>query len=254
MDQNPNEPTLEESIKEVMQTLPPPIRQYLAQGKYTFVAKNLMAKYGLRIDQGGVLERELMLLLMGIEKPDEFAESLKNEAAIPEDTVRVIMTDINQEIFIPLQKEMRSAGSAAPETRPVQAPTPAPASAPATQSYTPPSAPRNPVSPDTAPLPPKIEMPRSDAVPADVPALRHASTVSEEQRARISNIAPRPDAPLPANLPGALPPRAVPEARPSFGATMTELSAQPLSPQPAAPARPYSVDPYREPIDEPAAE
>ena len=253
MDQNQQEPTLEESLKEVMQTLPPPIRQYLAQGKHAFVAKNLMAKYGLRIDQGGVLERELMLLLMGIENPDEFAESLKNEAAIPEDTVRVIMTDINQEIFIPLQKEMRSAGSAVPETRPVQAPTPAPASAPAASSYMPPAAPRSPASPDTAPLPPKIEMPRSGAVPADVPALRHSSTVSEEQRARISNIAPRPDAPPPADLPGALPPRDAPEARPSFGATMTELSAQSSS-QPAAPARPYSVDPYREPIDEPPAE
>ena len=253
MDQNPNEPTLEESIREVMQTLPPPIRQYLVQGKYTLVAKNLMSKYSLRIDQGGVLEREIMLLLMGVENPDEFAASLKSEASILEDTVRSIMTDINQEIFIPLRKEMQSAGSAVPEAKPEALPVPPHASAPA-PSYAPPSMPRAPAPSDTAPLPPKMEMPRSGAVPADVPALRQAAALSDEQRARISNIAPRSDVPPPQNLPGALSAHDVHGARSSFGATMTELSAQSHSPQPAAPARPYSTDPYREPVDEPAAE
>ena len=140
---------LEESIKEVMQTLPPPIRNYLSQGKYSIVAKNLMRKYGLHIDQGGVLEREIMLLLMGIENPDEFAASLKSDAVLSEDVVRNIMTDVNQEIFVPLQKEMRNAGSAVPEVKSA-APSSAPRAGAPVPSYAPSPSARPPVSSGSA--------------------------------------------------------------------------------------------------------
>ena len=86
MDQQP-ELTLEESMKQVMQTLPPVIRNYLVQEKYTPVAMSLANKYGLRVDQSGVLEREIMLLLMGVENPTEFAEALTEEAKLDGPTV-----------------------------------------------------------------------------------------------------------------------------------------------------------------------
>lgn len=111
MDQAQHELTFEESLKEVMQTLPPVIRDYLAQGKYTAAAQGLMSKYGLRINQGGVLERELMLLMMGVEDPDEFMATLKSEAMLPEDIVRQIMVDLNQNIFMPLREEMMKSGT-----------------------------------------------------------------------------------------------------------------------------------------------
>ena len=92
-----------------MQTLPPVVRTYLEQGKYSVVAQSLMSKYGLRIDQGGVLEREIMLLLMGIENPDEFTQALATEARIDEKTIGSIVQDINAQIFMPLrEEEMRS--------------------------------------------------------------------------------------------------------------------------------------------------
>lgn len=228
-----------------MQTLPPPIRQYLKEGKYSIVAKNLMRKYGLHIDQGGVLEREIMLLLMGIENPDEFAASLKSEAALSEDVVRNIMTDVNQEIFIPLQKEMRNAGNGARETK-SSAPSSAPRTSPSIpRSVLPPTS-RPPVSSNSAPLPPKMAMPQSKAVPA-VPPLTMLP-LGEEQKERISNIAPRPSAPPPANLPGAFPP----SAAPSIKRPAPPLPFRPTTP--AIPAKPYSTDPYREPIDEPVTE
>ena len=137
--QDASDRTFEESIKEVMQTLPPPIRAYLAGGRYSAVAKSLMTKYGLHIDQGGILEREVMLLLMGIESPQEFSDSLKQEALIPDDVVRNIVTDINQQIFIPLREEMRRSGQVAPTaTAPSYGP-PAPARAPQVQMPPPPA-------------------------------------------------------------------------------------------------------------------
>ena len=111
MNQDQPEMTLEESVKEVMQTLPPIIRTYLSQGKYTEVAKSLMTKYSLRIDQGGVLEREIMLLLMGIENPDEFTQSLATDASLNAQTISSIVQDINAQIFVPLREaEMKNGG------------------------------------------------------------------------------------------------------------------------------------------------
>ena len=94
-----------------MQTLPPVIRTYLAQGKYTIVAQNLMAKYGLRIDQGGVLEREIMLLLMGIDNPDEFTQALVEEAKLDQKSIAGIVNDINTQVFVPLRAEEMKSGA-----------------------------------------------------------------------------------------------------------------------------------------------
>ena len=50
---NENESTFADGFKEVFATLPPVIRAYLAEQKYTAVVKQLTQKYGLRIDQAG---------------------------------------------------------------------------------------------------------------------------------------------------------------------------------------------------------
>src|SRR3989338_6152487 len=119
MDPNQPELTLEESINQVMQTLPPIVRAYLAEGKYTMVAKGLMSKYGLRIDQGGVLEREIMLLLMGIENPDDFTKALATEARLDQKIIGSIVQDINTQIFIPLREaEMGGKTGSVPASAP----------------------------------------------------------------------------------------------------------------------------------------
>ncbi|MFA6519282.1 MAG: hypothetical protein WCT41_00425 [Candidatus Paceibacterota bacterium] len=191
MDQTKPEPTLEQSIKQVMQILPPPVRSYLAQGKYTAVAQSLTAKYGLRVDQGGVLEREIMLLLMGIENPEEFNQALVTEANLNQQTVSSIVQDVNAQVFSPLREEMRKGVEAlgkkppqippaAPARQPVVAPIPAPAAG-AGQSTShfhlenklPPS-PRSAESAAVRPIPPRpsAQVPvAASALNAPVPAL-----------------------------------------------------------------------------------
>lgn len=123
-------------MKQVMQTLPPAIRSYLAQGKYTAVAQSLMAKYGLRIDQAAVLERETMLILMGIETPEEFTQTLSTEAGLNQQTVSSIVQDVNTQIFSPLREEMRK-GVEAFGKKPPQIPAAMPVRQPATASVMP---------------------------------------------------------------------------------------------------------------------
>ncbi len=131
MDQKQPAPTFDESVNQVMQTLPSVIRAYLVQGKHTAVAKNLMMKYGLRIDQAGVLEQEIILLIMGVDNPDEFTQVLVKEAKLNQQTISDIVQDVNAQIFVPLRQEMMKSGTVtAPQPPRPQIPTPRPMATP----------------------------------------------------------------------------------------------------------------------------
>ena len=110
------EPTLEENVRQILPTLPLPIQKFFEQHKLSETARDLMERYALHIDQGTVLERELMLVLLGLEGPDEFAEALYKELPISKQTVLDIISDLNKEVFIPLREEEKKSGmSGAPK-------------------------------------------------------------------------------------------------------------------------------------------
>jgi hypothetical protein len=290
MDQNQPELTFEESVKQVMQTLPPVIRDYLAQGKYTPVAQNMMTKYGLRIDQGGVLEREIMLLLMGIETPDEFTKALVEEARLGQEAVGGIVQDINAQIFVPLrEEEMKQSKTAAVSTPP---PTPKPASVPLStgpQTYAPPlQSPRyqnqpaqqdlsafirpvqrppvnavRPASPN-APFRPATPAPASQSMQPTSKPLDASKLLEDHEEPHIEfHKAQQGGAqtPLgqvlrsvmpPANLPGAVAPHIIPAGgRPTpISAPRAETPATPIAPKPVPSAPPV---PAAVPAPAPAA-
>ncbi|MBI5405571.1 hypothetical protein HY972_00830 [Candidatus Kaiserbacteria bacterium] len=216
---DPQNQNLEDDVKQVMQTLPPVIRTYLTQGRYTAVARNMMTKYGLRIDQGGVLEREIMLLLMGVENPDEFVQALAEEAHLDRETVDGIVQDVNAQIFVPLREEERRG--AAPPSAPRAMSAPAPRYIPQ-----PPQPPVSSGEGQTSPTPRSME---SDRLLED----------HEEPHIEFNKVPPR-----------------IPEPRFAPPILQTEPPAPPrpaaIPVTPANPALPraYSSDPYREPIDE----
>src|SRR3989344_1940431 len=94
--------TLEESLRQILPTLPSPIQKFFEQRKLGEAARLLMERYALHIDQGTILERELMFLLLGIKSPDEFAEELYIQLPVSKQTVLDIINDVNQEVFVPL--------------------------------------------------------------------------------------------------------------------------------------------------------
>lgn len=251
--------TVADSVKEVLKTLPPVLRTYLSQKKYMPVIQGLARVYNLRVDQGGVLERELVFLLMGIENPDEFIEALVIEGNIPRQTVSNIVRDVNTQIFVPLRAEER--GSVAQTLRP---------------SAPPPSGSQSHFHLQNKIAPP----PRPTGSPTARPALREAlasamdsSKLLEDHEEphielgkKTASLAPspsaRPPVPPPQNLPGQMSPaapvapRVIPpggRAAPVSGAAIGIPPAPPTPPVPQKPEIPtsYSVDPYREPIDEP---
>lgn len=243
-----------------MQTLPQIIREYLTQGKYTAVAKDMMAKYGLRIDQGGVLEREIMLLLMGIENPDEFSKALAEDAKLEQKTINGIVEDINEQIFVPLREQMRNG----PETK--QEPAKPVMTAPQPQ---PQSAAAQPPRPNWgSPNKPLAEV-KPPQVQGGHPGLRNllASITAEAQKSIESRklLEDHEEPHIEFNKPPAVPRIVVPlppPTRVSSSATANSQQPTPLNNPPGGlsgehsakqnvlAAKPYSTDPYREPIDE----
>lgn len=289
MDPN-QEPTFEDSVKEVMEALPPVLRHYLADAKYVPVVQGLMQKYKLRVDQSGVLERELILLLMGIESAQEFTDTLANQAGLNLLTISSIIQDINTQIFMPLRDAERRGvlpeptkppqPQAMPARTPAQPPAvppqpkPMPTAAPVMQmpsSYAPP--PQSPRYPHqqaqepaitftrpaaNKPAPPPQRAEDRSSAPSGLPTSDPAHLLEDHEEPHIefhklevsspeaegSPVPPAPSIPRnapPPNLPGIVP------APPLTPAPRPEVAAPKIEAPPAQ--RPYSTDPYREPLE-----
>ena len=242
-----------------MKTLPLIIRSYIAQEKYTSVTRSLMMKYRLRTEQGGVLERGIMLLLMGVESPDEFTQTLADEARLDQQTIDNIIQDVNDQMFVPLREQMRNAGNTAPQSaRPAAAIPPRAnvvnASVPnyakqsdlaKTLSHVAPRAPIQTANSTPkfahqenriAPLPPKFGTARPILTAPPMPTSGEKLLENhEEPHIDIRDKVQVRTAPPPANLPGAM---------------TSPVMSTPRPVTPPAPVRPpYSSDPYREQID-----
>lgn len=71
--------------------------------------RTLKSKYNLHIDMLEVIAEFTRNMLLGLVNPQQFLDELI-AAKIPENNAREIMTEINQQIFVPLRAEMRKEG------------------------------------------------------------------------------------------------------------------------------------------------
>lgn len=259
-----------------MRTLPPIIRDYLSAGKYTIVARNLTTKYGLRIDQAGVLEREIMLLLMGIETPQEFAQALTEEARLDKKIVDSIALDVNEQVFIPLRTEEQKIGMSKMSEPAIMPPKGITNLIKKDEPVAPPPSPKPtiPAHPSTTlgdvvrsvllapaklldskllledheePSPSLKSLETPTIKPAEPPKTAPAaSEQTEKPQALGSRIIPNSAS---VNLPGTLPEVPMPTVS-SQPEPSTPLPVETPKPAPLPSNRSYAADPYREPIDE----
>ena len=264
-------PSFDDSVAQVMQTLPPVIRDYILQGKYTLVAKTLMTKYSLRIDQAGVLEQEILLLLMGVENPDEFTQALLTEAKLDQAAIDGIVRDVNTQIFAPLRAEEMKSAPTALKSETLSPPPQSPAytnempqlirsTQPQKQIFYPPL-PR-PAATAAAPAPEVMKMLEDHEEPhiafAKTPAPSTPTPVRTIPIPVPASVATTPSAPSPlsgavaAALGGNRPimPPPAPTAGLPLKAPLSPSApvAKPI-PKPVVPPGPYASDPYREPIE-----
>lgn len=208
-----------------MKTLPPFLQKYLSEEKYTVAAQSLMSKHKLRMDQGGILERELLLLLMGIENPTEFAQALTDEAKIDSEVMHELIKDINEQVFVPLRKqeeEMTKKAKLPQPQAPIARPAmPAQAARPKVVVFDRPEVPKpvaKPVPAHIAPLPPKTVMPAAAGSLHDAVRAALASKPSDAKLMLEDHEEPHLDVPM--------------------AAAAAKAPAIPSRPEPASPAAP----------------
>jgi hypothetical protein len=83
----------------------------------TSTVAGIGVKYGLHIDQIGLLAELNTQMLLGLVSPSQFLGELL-VAGILEDTARQIMSEINEHIFKPLQEELRRSDGSPATTPP----------------------------------------------------------------------------------------------------------------------------------------
>lgn len=220
--------TLEQSVAQLLSKVPAPVQAFVLNdlGQTTNL---LMAAHNLHIDQAGVLQRELLLMLLGQEDPANFATELK-ASGVSEATTQAILRDVNERVFKRLRTQERAEGiaPAVPETpkeRSWVEVTPQPTAAPLTSAptYTPPQ----------------------DASPSSAASLRTmASDMARAEAVPAGAQAPKlPGAPIP--VPPPVPHEILPPIQPSTPSMpIARPAPPPTRPQPQS----YSADPYREQV------
>ncbi len=111
-----------ENVQAVVSDLPAPIRTFLTDGSVENAAQTITQKNHLHADQGTVIERELLLILMGIQDPSSLPETLSKDAALDEQILPSVLRDMDEIVFTPLHNAMKESGSAPPPEAPLEKP------------------------------------------------------------------------------------------------------------------------------------
>ncbi len=249
------EPSLEDSIALLLAKVPAPVRDFVLT-ELQSKTQELMDRYKLHVDQGGLLERELLLMLLGQEEPAEFVTALQEGGIAPE-TVQNIAKDINNEVFVKLyDKESEEGTSTAASSQPV---TPAQTfqvpAAPSAPRVVQPSTPAIPV-PDYKPAPPAepeaVPMPVGPAISQFAPEPAYPTTPAQP----VITVTPPISSPLPDVSVSSFPPET---SAPDTATAPVSIPVAPPMPRPTPPPvspnrdalhevlKGYGVDPYREP-------
>jgi hypothetical protein len=229
-----NEKTLQQMIREYEANMPPEIMNLIKSFDWKKEVRTIVNQNQLMIDVGSDLEEAIYLMLIGVTKAVDLYEQLIEVHEIPEDKAQKIIQEIEVQIFNPLYKKMMELDEKDSST---------------TSTKT--------------PITPRDEI--LAEIEKEPEVLIKFNTASKE-----STSTPKQET-SPISDPGITKPFTV-----SAGTTMqveaekiaapTEQSntpAQPIAPvqgvqenpvaagltKPTATAKPYSADPYREPIE-----
>lgn len=270
-----------DQLLEAYDKVPRPIRAFIADSELPPIVTELGTKYGLHVDTMGILGDLVTKTLLGFVRPEVLPGMLTMQLHISEQTTASLLSDINERVFVPLQKRVRDAAEEERreqelerELRESAPPEPVPAAPTKPEPIPPPAleyAPATPIAEPTLPgLPEKAPMPavpptsalvsRPETTPAPVMApepvhhVVHAAPAHQQgwhPAAAVHIFVPsqgnhHPAAQAP--VPQPQQPVHVEEPRPQ--PTIIQEAPKPVPPAqaPAPTPRPIGPDPYREPI------
>ena len=116
--------SIQNQIEQRMAELPQDVRDVVLSSQLGERLREIGQKHGLHIDQIGVLEDEVMLVMLGFFEPEDFNNQIANQLHLSTLDATAIAQEINQVIFLPIRESMiafaASKRAAKPVTEPAQ--------------------------------------------------------------------------------------------------------------------------------------
>ncbi len=251
----------EHEIAEKVASLPKSVQDYIFSPEMEAALQHVGQKHQLHIDKLGLLETEVVDVMIGATEPENFVPYMVDTLEIDQQQANAIAQDVNTELFEKVRAYMR--GDAVPpaqtqQAEPVRAYVPPPIT-----NTTPSVAQRtNPAQPTPVYTPPT-------PVPY-VQAVQPPSFAPSKPIIGFDKVSPTASVPVPATPPTAtaLPPiqqeprltgSPTPPSAPTSSATSAALQQTTITPaasMPPAQSNPsvgqtkqYSTDPYHEPLE-----
>lgn len=100
------EDTTEKLIEEKLQELPEVIRDVVVNSDWRNVLKKIIDKNNLLIDQGLAIETETLLMMIGLDDPENYTKNIKKEAGLEKDQAIKIAEEVNEKILKEMKKKI----------------------------------------------------------------------------------------------------------------------------------------------------
>jgi hypothetical protein len=94
---------------EAFEGLPSEIRKAIEASGWQEKIRRIAGAHKLRVDQGSALEDESLRFMAGLQSVEEYAVHLAQELALPDDEFRSFIAELEKEIFMPIQADIRAA-------------------------------------------------------------------------------------------------------------------------------------------------
>lgn len=99
-------PEIQQLINKQVGAMPPKVREAFLHIDASKYIGTLAKKHDLRTDQAGVLENEIMIIMLGLENPRTFMNNLTQKGNISRDTAAAIVEDINRDVFDKIRHDL----------------------------------------------------------------------------------------------------------------------------------------------------
>ncbi len=96
----------DEFIKQRLLSLPEEIQKAFAETDIVGEVEKIRVKNKLMYDQASVIESEVMLVFLGLERPDDLTKNISENANIPKEIVSEIVLDIEKNILKQIKSKL----------------------------------------------------------------------------------------------------------------------------------------------------
>ena len=101
----------QEIIKEQLKTLPKIIKDAISSVDLGEKIKKIADKNMLHIDQAGDLENETVFVMLGLEPVEDYKENIRKELNISRDRAQAITAEIDKEIFMSIREAIKNTAN-----------------------------------------------------------------------------------------------------------------------------------------------